>query len=202
MSLDLRSYDRVVVAFSGGKDSIASLLTVLEAGVPADRIEVHHHAVDGEGAVFMDWPCTTAYCRAVTDALGVPLYLSWKEGGFEREMLRDGVPTAPICFEKPDGTIGRVGGAGPSGTRLRFPQVSANLSQRWCSAYLKIDIMAALIRNQDRFLGCRTLIVTGRARRGKPRRAPPTRRSSPTDPTPGTARVAGAMSITGGRSTA
>ena len=161
MSPDLQSYDRVIVAFSGGKDSIASLLTVLEAGVPPDRIEVHHHAVDGEGTVFMDWPCTTAYCRAVTDALGVPLYLSWKEGGFEREMLRDGVPTAPICFEKPDGTIGRVGGSGPSGTRLRFPQVSANLSQRWCSAYLKIDIMAALIRNQDRFLGCRTLIVTG-----------------------------------------
>ena len=37
---DLRSYDRVVVAFSGGKDSVASLLTVLEAGVPPERIDV------------------------------------------------------------------------------------------------------------------------------------------------------------------
>ena len=109
----------------------------------------------------MDWPCTTAYCRAVTDALGVPLYLSWKEGGFLREMLRDGVPTAPICFQTPGGTIGRVGGHGPAGTRLRFPQVSADLTQRWCSAYCKIDVMAALIRNQDRFLDRRTLIVTG-----------------------------------------
>ena len=77
----------------------------------------------------MDWPSTTAYCRAVTRALGVPLYLSWKEGGFLREMLRDGAPTAPICFERPGGIVGRVGGQGPDGTRLRFPQVSANLNQ-------------------------------------------------------------------------
>ncbi len=158
---DLPSYDRIVVAFSGGKDSVASLLTVLEAGVPPERIDVYHHDVDGAGPSFMDWPCTTSYCRAVTDALGVPLYLSWKEGGFLREMLRDGVPTAPICFQTPDGTIGCVGGSGPTGTRLRFPQVSVDLNQRWCSSYLKIDIMAALIRNQDRFLGRRTLVVTG-----------------------------------------
>ena len=158
---DLHSYDRIVIAFSGGKDSVASLLTVLDAGVPAERIDVYHHDVDGNGPSFMDWPSTTAYCRAVTRALGVPLYLSWKEGGFQREMLRDGAPTAPICFEKPGRTVGRVGGQGPDGTRLRFPQVSANLNQRWCSAYLKIDVMAALIRNQDRFLDRRTLIVTG-----------------------------------------
>ena len=158
---DLRSYDRIVVAFSGGKDSVACLLTLLEAGVPPERIDVYHHDVDGNGPSFMDWPSTTAYCRAVTRSLGVPLYLSWKEGGFLREMLRDGDATAPICFETPEGRVGRVGGHGPAGTRLRFPQVSANLNQRWCSAYLKIDIMAALIRNQDRFLDCRTLIVTG-----------------------------------------
>jgi len=87
----------------------------------------------------MDWPCTTAYCQAVARALDVPLYLSWREGGFLREMLRDGTPTAPICFQTPDGTMQRAGGAGQPGTRLRFPQVSADLSQRWCSAYLKID---------------------------------------------------------------
>ena len=167
---DLRSYDRIVVAFSGGKDSIASLLTVLEAGVPPERIDVYHHDVDGAGPPFMDWPSTTGYCRAVARALDVPLYLSWKEGGFLREMLRDGTASAPICFQTPDGTVGRAGGQGPAGTRLRFPQVSANLNQRWCSAYLKIDVMAALIRNQDRFLDRRTLIVTGeRAQEGRAR---------------------------------
>ena len=157
----LRSYDRIVVAFSGGKDSVACLLKLLEAGVPPERIDVYHHDVDGNGPSFMDWPSTTAYCRAITRSLGVRLYLSWKEGGFLREMLRDGDATAPICFETPEGRVGTVGGHGPAGTRLRFPQVSANLNQRWCSAYLKIDVMAALIRNQDRFLDSRTLIVTG-----------------------------------------
>ena len=168
-ALDLRSYDKIVVAFSGGKDSIASLLTVLEAGVSSERIDVYHHDVDGQGPSFMDWPSTKSYCRAVTRVLGVPLYLSWKEGGFRREMLRDGVSTATICFETPAGDIGKVGGRGPPGTRLRFPQVSADLTQRWCSAYLKIDVMAALIRNQDRFLNSRTLIVTGE--RGEESRA-------------------------------
>ena len=158
---DLESYDHFVVAFSGGKDSIACLLTLLEAGVSPSRIDVYHHDVDGAGAAFMDWPSTTGYCRAVTRALGVPLYLSWKEGGFQREMLRDNAPTAPIRFETPGGAVGQVGGQGPDGTRLRFPQVTANLNQRWCSAYLKIDVMAALIRAQDRFLDRRTLIITG-----------------------------------------
>jgi 3'-phosphoadenosine 5'-phosphosulfate sulfotransferase (PAPS reductase)/FAD synthetase len=157
----LRSYDTIIVAFSGGKDATACLLTLIEAGVPPDRIELHHHDVDGQAEPFMDWPCTTAYCRAVARHFGVPLYLSWKEGGFHREMLRDNQPTAPIRFEMPDGTVGTAGGSGPSGTRLRFPQVTANLSQRYCSAYLKIDVMAAEIRAQARFLNRRTLVVTG-----------------------------------------
>ena len=98
---DLQSYDRIVIAFSGGKDSVASLLTVLDAGVPAERIDVYHHDVDGNGPSFMDWPSTTAYCRAVTRALGVPLYLSWKEGGFLREMLRDGAPVSAFPRSRP-----------------------------------------------------------------------------------------------------
>jgi hypothetical protein len=31
------------------------------------------------------------------------------------------------------------------GTRLKFPQVSADLNVRWCSAYLKIDVMARVL---------------------------------------------------------
>ncbi len=72
----------------------------------------------------MNWSSTTAYCGTVARALDVPFYLSW------REMLRDGTATAPIRFETPDGPVGTVGGNGPAGTRLRFPQVSANLNQR------------------------------------------------------------------------
>jgi hypothetical protein len=51
---DLRSYDTIVVAFSGGKDSIGCLLSLIEAGAPPERIELHHHDVDGQGEPFMD----------------------------------------------------------------------------------------------------------------------------------------------------
>ncbi|APT60294.1 phosphoadenosine phosphosulfate reductase (plasmid) [Roseomonas gilardii] len=156
----LRSYDHVVLFTSGGKDATACLLHLLEQGVDPDRIELHHHEVDGHGATFMDWPVTGAYVAAQATAFGLPLFRSWREGGFEREMLRQDAPTAPILFETPDGLM-RAGGAGPRNTRLRFPQVSADLSVRWCSAALKIGVGAATIAGQDRFLGRRTLVVTG-----------------------------------------
>lgn len=158
---DLASYDHILVCTSGGKDGNASLLAVLEAGADPARIELHHHLVDGKGPAFMDWPSTEGWCRAVAAAFGLPLVLSWREGGFQREMLRDGAPIAPVCVEVAAGAVLRSGGRGPCGTRLRFPQVSADLSQRWCSAYLKIGVMDALICNQDRFLQRRTLVVTG-----------------------------------------
>ncbi|MBS5905035.1 phosphoadenosine phosphosulfate reductase domain-containing protein [Roseomonas mucosa] len=157
---DLRSYDHVVLFTSGGKDATACLLHLLEQGVDPARIELHHHEVDGRGPPFMDWPVTGAYVAAQATAFGLPLFRSWREGGFEREMLRQDAPTAPILFETPHGLM-RAGGAGPRNTRLRFPQVSADLSVRWCSAALKIGVGAALIAGQDRFLGRRTLVVTG-----------------------------------------
>ena len=45
---DLAVYDRILVAFSGGKDSLAALLHLLELGVDPARIELHHHDVDAE----------------------------------------------------------------------------------------------------------------------------------------------------------
>lgn len=160
--IDLRSYDYVLVAFSGGKDSLACLLALIEQGVDPRRIELHHHDVDGGGPLFMDWPCTASYCQAVADALGIRLFTSYREGGFWREMHRENAPTAPVIFETPDGSIGRAGGASSSlGTRLKFPQVSASLAVRWCSAALKVGVMDALIANQDRFFGAKTLVVTG-----------------------------------------
>jgi len=161
MQPDLASYDRVLVATSGGKDSLASMLALLEAKVPLSRMELHHHEVDGRGPAFMDWPSTAGYCAAIARAFGIPILYSWREGGLLREMLRDGQPTAPMRFELPGAGIGTTGGGGPPGTRLHFPQVSADLNVRWCSPVAKIGPMDALIRGQDRFLGRRTLVVTG-----------------------------------------
>jgi 3'-phosphoadenosine 5'-phosphosulfate sulfotransferase (PAPS reductase)/FAD synthetase len=157
---DLKSYQRILVMFSGGKDSLACVLHLLDQGVDKALIELWHHDVDG-GSRFMDWPCTTAYSRVVAKHLGIPIYFSWREGGFLREMMRDGDPTAPTRFEKPDGSMGVKGGAGKPGRRLQFPQVSADLSVRWCSAYLKIDVASIAIKNQERFQGIRTLFITG-----------------------------------------
>ena len=158
---DLPSYDHIVVAFSGGKDSVACVLHLLETGIDPARLELWHHDVDGrEGSRLMDWPVTRDYCRKFAAAFGLPIFFSWKEGGFEGEMLRDGQPTGRTWFETPDGLFS-TGGRGPKGTRLKFPQVSADLKVRWCSAYLKIDVAAAALRNQLRFVGRRTLVVTG-----------------------------------------
>ena len=121
---DLGAYRRFVVAFSGGKDSLATLLHLLSLGVPAHAIELHHHDVDGHRPTFMDWPCTPAYVRAIAQHFGIALYVSWREGGFARELTRDDAPTAPIApiaFATPTG-IGRAGGNGSAGTRGSFPR--------------------------------------------------------------------------------
>lgn len=172
---DINSYDYYIVAFSGGKDSMACFLHLLDIGIPKSKIELWHHLVDGkEGSTLMDWPVTEDYCRKVAKAFDVPIYFSWKEGGFEREMTRKDQPTAPNHWEYPDDNIiecGLSGGRGPSGTRQKFPQVSADLSVRWCSAYLKIDVATSSINNQSRFNGKRTLVISGERAEESPARA-------------------------------
>ena len=101
---DLGACRRFVVAFSGGKDSLAALLHLLSLGVPAHAIGLHHHDVDGHGPTFIDWPCTPAYVRAIAEHFGIALYVSWREDGFARERARDDAPTAPIAFETPTGS--------------------------------------------------------------------------------------------------
>lgn len=169
----LLAYDRVIVLFSGGKDCTASLLHLLDLGVDRSRIELWHHEVDGrEGVTLpMDWPSTPDYCRKFAQAFGVPIYFSWKTGGFEGEMLRENARTRPVLFETPDGVMQGGGVGGKRSTRLRFPQVSADLSVRWCSAYLKIDVASLAIHNQDRFYGGSTLVVSGERAEESPARA-------------------------------
>jgi 3'-phosphoadenosine 5'-phosphosulfate sulfotransferase (PAPS reductase)/FAD synthetase len=152
-----------VIAFSGGRDSTAAVLAVLDVGVPRERIELWHHEVDGrEGGTLMDWPVTRDYCRRFAAAFALPIHFSWKVGGFEREMLRTDALTAPTRFETPAGDVVEVGGvSGTKSTRRRFPQMSADLNTRWCSAYLKIQVMDAALINQARFRHTRTLVVTG-----------------------------------------
>lgn len=160
---DLTSYDSIIVATSGGKDSIASFLCMLEQGADPSRIELWHHCVDGYGSTnpLMDWPVTEDYCRKFALAFGIPIYFSWKSGGFETEMLRENDFTRPVYFESPEGLVEAKGTGGSRSTRRRFPQLSAALSTRWCSSYLKIDPAAKALINQERFINSKTLVVTG-----------------------------------------
>lgn len=162
-SPNLDDYDRFVVFQSGGKDSIACILHLLDLGVDPAKIELHHHDVDGrEGSTLMDWRITRSYCTAFARAFGLKLYFSWKKGGFEREMLRNEALTAPILWERQDGTIMETGGTGGKpGTRRKFPQVTADLSRRYCSPYLKIDVGARIFTTEERFREGKTLAITG-----------------------------------------
>lgn len=130
--MNLDSYDHIIVYFSGGKDSLACLLHLLELGVPKDKIELWHHDVDGREGSRMkkDWPITRDYCRAAAEALGIDLYFSWRMGGFEREMLRENARTAPTRFETPSGAIGQAGGTrGKLNTRRKgeLPSMQGDL---------------------------------------------------------------------------
>lgn len=159
-SRDLDTYDKIFIACSGGKDSVAALLELLNAGADPVRIELHHHLVDGDGPTFMDWPSASAYVAALGQHLGLVTSCSWRAGGFERELWRTDCPTAPVRIKR-GGFVTERGGNGPTGTRRRFPQVSSNLSVRWCSAALKIDVMDAVLRDDPDLRNARTLVVTG-----------------------------------------
>jgi 3'-phosphoadenosine 5'-phosphosulfate sulfotransferase (PAPS reductase)/FAD synthetase len=165
--LPLDKYDHIIVSFSGGKDSVAAVLYLLELGVPPERIELWHQCVDGRPGTderMWDWPCTESYCESFAKAFGMRLLFQWKEGGFLGEMTKLDRPTAPAAFQLLDGSIMTAGGEGKPGTRLTFPAMSADLMTRWCSAYLKIDVAKKVFTNDPRFADARSLIITGERR--------------------------------------
>lgn len=158
--LPLSEYDKFIVMFSGGKDSTAGLLHLLNLGMEPSRIELWHQLIDGnEGSALMDWPVTPAYCRAIAREFDIPLYFQWREGGFEAEMCRPQAPIGNTWFETPDGLQMKVSRQRLL-TRQKFPQVGSIASGRWCSAKCKIDPAGVAIRNQDRFRKGNLCVVT------------------------------------------
>lgn len=191
--LPLEEYDRIVVLLSGGKDSVACLYKLLELGVPREKIECWHHNIDGgHPSRRMDWRCIGNYVRALTEAEGIKLRVSYRVNGFFGELYRIGA-SEPIEWIDPVSQKVKQCRLSPNyikcqqlreqapedlemllkryGYRMKFPAKSADLSRRWCSAYLKICVADAVVSNLDR-LGelkkqkeqCKVLIVSGERR--------------------------------------
>jgi hypothetical protein len=100
--LPLEDYDYVCCAISGGKDSIAVILYLLDLGIPKDKIILLHHIIDGKGdnpIIEMDWKCTMDYCQDFADVMGLKIRYSWREQGFAGELFRIG-GSKPIYFEE------------------------------------------------------------------------------------------------------
>ena len=191
--LPLEEYDRIVVLLSGGKDSVACLYKLLELGVPREKIECWHHNIDGGHPLRrMDWRCIGNYVGALTGAEGIKLRVSYRVNGFFGELYRIGA-SEPIEWLDPVSQKVKQCRLSPNyikcqqlreqapedlemllkryGYRMKFPAKSADLSRRWCSAYLKICVADAVVSNLDR-LGelkkqkeqCKVLIVSGERR--------------------------------------
>ncbi len=173
-TVELESYDHIIVCMSGGKDSIACLLHLIDLGVDKSRVELWHHDVDGrEGSGLMDWAFMRDFNKALRRAFNVPVYFSWLEHGFEGEMLKHNSISHPYMIETPVGLrrFERNPNLSRPATRRKFPQQAASLTTRWCSSALKIDVGRRALNNQDRFLNKRTLFVTGERRQESASRA-------------------------------
>lgn len=170
--LPLEDYDHIIVLFSGGKDSAAAYFRLMELGVPKERIELWHHSIDGgHPDRRMDWPVTENYVRSFAEAEGVKLRISSRINGFWGEVYRIGA-SYPIEYEDDDGHIKIcplsekqlkserlrtqiLSEMEPEltdqlkefGCRMKFPAKSGDLSRRWCSAYLKVDVAKSVICN-------------------------------------------------------
>lgn len=170
--LPLEAYDLVVVLLSGGKDSIACLLKLLELGVPPEKIECWHHDIDGGHPTRrMDWPVTQSYIKVLCAHLGVRLRVSWRIGGFFGEVYRIGA-SLPVAYEdngqeklcplsekqlrSAELRAAILGEDSPAyeelasyGYRMKFPAKVADLERRWCSSSLKISVGDTVLRNLE-----------------------------------------------------
>lgn len=169
--IDLSIYDHFIVCMSGGKDSIAAGLRLLEAGIDTSKIEFWHHLIDPleqskTNTGLMDWTFMHSYVDQLGAALGIKVYYSWLDGGFEGEMLKNNSISRPQYAQTPDGLLrfDRDLSRAKPNTRMRFPQQAGDLRTRWCSSMLKIDVGRRALTKQDRFNGKKTLFITGERR--------------------------------------
>jgi 3'-phosphoadenosine 5'-phosphosulfate sulfotransferase (PAPS reductase)/FAD synthetase len=164
---ELERVEKFFVAFSGGKDSVACVLHLLDLGIPKERIELWHYMMDPSDKPFMDWPITEDYCRKFAKAFDLPLLFAGRVGGFEQEMLRENAPAGDVFYTTitPKGALEKrvlkPAEAGKRVTKLAFPPPVGSLQARWCSSALKIEVGSRIINNDPRIQQGTFCVVTG-----------------------------------------
>lgn len=175
---DLASYSHILVQSSGGKDSLAALCALLDRGVDRRRLVLYHQCIDGEpdAEPFFDWPCTPRYVALIGEHFEIPVHWAWRQGGFRAELYRtDAVPQPVEFVNGPVHDIVPVKRAQPN-TRRKFPALSADLSRRWCSSALKVDVARRVIAHDPTLQGTldrpsKILVISGERWEESPARA-------------------------------
>jgi len=165
---ELSYYDKFIFSTSGGKDSLAMILYLLENGADPSKMELWHQSIDGRYDThksFFDWPSTDGYVAKLAEHLNIPLSYQWREYGFYGELHRENQRTNDVRFER-FGVLGHLPSSpfGQESTRLRWPAKTASLTTRWCSAYLKIDVASRALNNMPDLKGKKILFITGERR--------------------------------------
>ncbi len=191
--LPLEDYDLIIVLFSGGKDSLAAYLKLLEWGVPKEKIELWHHDIDGgHPDRKMDWPVTQSYVEAFAKAEGVKLRKSWRVNGFWGEVYRVGA-SWPVQYDNDDGSTATVPLTAKQrrsnelreqilqettveqsqkelesyGKRLKFPAKGSPQSGRWCSGTLKMQVQGSVTADLEKTKSNTKILVVSGERRGE-----------------------------------
>lgn len=167
MIRDFAYYDNIIVSTSGGKDSLACTLLLMDYGVPAEKVWLWHQSIDGRNETeqpFFDWPSTEGYVTRLSEYLNMTLEFQWRAYGFYGEMFRNKRLTNDVYFTHSDSTIHLPTKSGKPNTRLKWPAKTASLNSRWCSAYLKIDVAARALTHHPELQGKRILFITGERR--------------------------------------
>lgn len=168
-------WQKYLVQMSGGKDSKATFLGLLESGVPLDRIELWHMSIDGhedDYIDFFDWRVAPSYCEKIADHFKVPLLMAWRKNGLYQEMMRDQEWNQPVryrwngeLYEIPISKQERY-----KISRMKFPQRASIRSGRYCSVKVKIDVARSILKHRPDLQDINVLVISGeRAEESKTR---------------------------------
>ncbi|GHO50945.1 phosphoadenosine phosphosulfate reductase family protein [Ktedonospora formicarum] len=157
----LRQATRVIVSTSGGKDSVAMLLEVLET-IPRELVIAHHQIV------LEDWPGTVEYCKATCQRLGVPLYCTQATySGYEClhchhcYLISCASLTIPWCRKCGSYRARYLRQVENVLDLVEWRQAWPPLSVRFCTSYFKRDNFNAWARANAQLLGEHPVICLG-----------------------------------------